>query len=321
MHKEVLEQHLHNGSIPRGHGIEGHIHRHFKHLIKKQEAEDFKNIYFNQWAMNEVYCDLLVALDQECSHTGIYPLALKGITLLRDIYPDLGTRPMSDLDLLITGSEKFKLEQCLLVLGFAKVHVETKWSANNFKQHYHGTWRNTPLTIEVHEYLFSQFRAEQDFFARAHEFLPYHNIKKLNKEDTVLHLIGHLSYQHTFLKFFWSLDVLLYLQKYAHDIDWKKLSTNAQKLGLWQAHRMTLQCLGTHFDLTLPVAATKYFHLDKKMLTTYLLTPKFLLRKRNWGLRYFTIKHLTKDSLWQAIYYDILWGLSKIGIKGSYATK
>ena len=61
--------------------------------------------------------DIFAAFEQ----AGVQAIGLKDLALVRTVYPDLGLRPMGDIDVLIRREDYEKVERCLTNLGFSPV--------------------------------------------------------------------------------------------------------------------------------------------------------------------------------------------------------
>ena len=217
---------------------------------------------------------------------------LKGVELLNNLYERPHERSMSDIDILIDPKEWLQLKKDFETLGFQEV-PEKKWEANSFKKTMTKDIFSTEITLEIHERLF--FEEPSHFFWK--KDLKNHT---LSKNDFLLHLIGHASYQHTFIKLFWLVDIDRFIRRHHKDVDWKRILERSKELKIYQATNTTLWILKNLFS-------TPHIPLVKRKTWYYLLNWNFLILSRKKKLSYWVTKHKIKDSLASSLKYDWLW--------------
>ncbi len=61
--------------------------------------------YFDTWARNTSYYQELKSILEKLEYAGIEVVVLKGAALAANVYPDLGLRPMRDLDILVRETQ------------------------------------------------------------------------------------------------------------------------------------------------------------------------------------------------------------------------
>jgi hypothetical protein len=222
---------------------------------------------------------------------------LKGIHLLEDLYSDLGSRFMSDIDLLIP-LDKVDLFHSILIDNGYKLNPDYKFYGNNFKSDWSKLVGEVEVNIELHTNLFyhTQYNENWNFVNS-----KIKNFKKLLHEDCIIHLCGHLAFQHTFQKLHWLFDIHFYVEKFGDQIDWKLLKIKSEKLKLSRSVNMCLWLNLKYFK------STKYNLSLKKEWWQLILTKDFLLNPEKNKIQYFIIKHATKDRLLDAFYYDLTW--------------
>ena len=135
---------------------------------------------------------------------------LKGYSLMGDIYEDWGIRFASDVDLLVSLPNLWRLSDILNLNGFRKLN-QPKWLGNRFKFMFTKTVNDIELNIEVHTQLFWHTRLD---WRSDCEPAQIDGFKKLGAEKQLLHLCGHLGFQHNYLKLFWPVDVFYFLRSH-----------------------------------------------------------------------------------------------------------
>lgn len=88
-------------------------------------ANCLRAMYFSTRMNNEQILQELAMLTRRFDEAGIPTVALKGVCFALTIYPDLGLRPMVDLDLLIPASKLSAAVQIAKNLGYVEIVPET----------------------------------------------------------------------------------------------------------------------------------------------------------------------------------------------------
>lgn len=280
--------------------LEGLVYSTHPQCFSPEVRKNFSRQWQSQWLRNHLYLNELSAIEKTCQDGNVKIVALKGAALLSDIYSDLGSRPMSDLDLLISPESLAEFRSIMQSLGYREKQ-SIQWQANSYKATFLKDVHSFELVVEVHTKL---FRSEtQNFDWQILETSP----RRLHPTDQLFHLIGHLSYQHTFLKLFWLVDIDRYIRRHQNEIDWQRLFALAQKLETVKALKATLWATHKYLGTPLP----HDLQINPTWIQKYMLTEKFLWGKK-FNLAYYLIKHDMKDSLKDAFSYNFFWLLLKI---------
>lgn len=276
-------------------GIEGFIRedevheRYFKNISQRNQSTKIRNIIYLNWA------DEFSKIAHKKKWKVIF---LKGIVLLEDIYTEMQHRTLGDIDILISKEIYSNVEQYLIDDGFKKTG-EKKWKGNNFKSNLVKTIHGIEVVIELHSRLFMN----EDSINW--ESTPFKNkfSRRLTPTDELVHLMGHLAYQHTFLKIHWLLDIALHLKKYQNELDMNRFHKLNSKLGHKNSTYSVLIALRS-FDIKHDLIKTDLF---RRIIFKIFNNKKFLCAPKSHKLNYFIIKHATKSSWYESIKYDILW--------------
>jgi hypothetical protein len=121
--------------------------------------------------------------------------------------------------------------------------------------------------------------------------------KILSREWMLLHLVGHLAFQHTFIKIHWLLEVKLYIAKYKNEIDWIKFNLLLKKFQFLNSWILTKHFIDLVFNNK----------RSKNLFLNYLCNLDFILFPEKHKVRYYLIKYLTKDSSKTFIGYAWHW--------------
>ncbi len=262
-------------------------------LYKDVDPCQFKR----NWLLNQSYFDELSSWKLPDSISGVI---LKGGHLIPTYYEHSGQRFMGDIDILVKSDDLSKWHKFLIQQGFADV-TKDSWAANSFKKIYLKTSGALEHVIELHTRLFYQEKGSNQWIGQTPS--PYPGLFYLGVDDLFVHLCGHLAYQHTFLSLHWFYDIFLLCKKSA--ISPSKVENRAREAQVWRSCQIIALLLNEKMGLSLPKEL-----LPGKViifLTRWLINDDFLINPKKSALRYFLVKHLTKDHFYQALAYDLGW--------------
>ncbi|OFZ49693.1 MAG: hypothetical protein A2381_05680 [Bdellovibrionales bacterium RIFOXYB1_FULL_37_110] len=283
------------------HFLEGLLFKYFPAIIPMERRKNYYRLWVARWNKIRLLENELLSWQAEIKAQDLQVVLLKGMALVHTLYPDLGSRYMSDLDLLIGPNSLPDLERILINHGYHPVK-DSKWKANRHKMTYEKQSPDAILIIEVHSRLFFHV----DLVTT--DLLPwiYSPYKILNIEMNLLHMIGHVAFSHTFIKFFWLIDIYRFISLNEQNINWNYFFKLIEKYRLKNSYAMVFFILKHFFKYQIAHEKTSLTWF-KKTIYQHLLTFSFLMENQNLKIRYILIKHLTKDHLWTAIKYDFYW--------------
>ncbi len=273
------------------HKLEGYFHRFLPQLIQNQHKVYYQKVWKAQWLLNHQKIEFLKELNQWAKQNQSEIVLLKGAALLQDYYTDLGSRFMSDIDILIEPKTLTHLNYFLESNGF-KLVISPKWKGNNFKRVY----KKGNLNIEIHHHLFFHTSLTPNTIASPH----FDQLKTFSNEDQFVYLCGHYAFQHNCLKLYWLID-LFHLS--TTKINWSRVKHISKKYQLRTSVKACQWILNKKFNVDLP---TQF------CVANLFLSTTFLTNYSQGGIRYHLLKHLLKDDLATAIKYDFFWLISTI---------
>ncbi|WP_127714123.1 nucleotidyltransferase family protein [Halobacteriovorax sp. HLS] len=274
-------------------------------LFAKFSLNTYKSAWKRQWHFNDCLLNEVSKLGECFSKEQLSSRVciLKGIALLKTIYADIGSRFMSDCDLLVDPQDLATVKKVLLSRGFT-IQKTSKWFANEFKIEFTKNTEAVEINVEVHTKLLYH-----------HDFQKWNRVKldeyydTLSDEDHFLYLCSHLAFSHTFLKLFWLFDIY-FLHIENTKLNYSNLYSRAKELKVVNSLKMVSYCLNKFFK-------TQINFQFSTIIYSYLFTHITLWKVHQSGLRYFLIKHLSKDSLFLSLKYDLFWALNKLKERSS----
>lgn len=272
------------------HGLGGFLERHMDAFKLPQLRQLIKDSARQNSLRNILMLAEYEKIREICRMKGLPELrGLKGISFLKRLYSP-SVRTLTDIDVLGRPHLREEYVRMLLDQGYSPL-PETKWSANAHKISFKKNVSGLEITVELHDQLTASAESAD---------LAYSE----NSEVELVYLCGHLAHQHSFLKVFWLLDIYFLSLRNPHLWNPKTMSI-ARQLRLENAVKSVAHCLHNMFSLSLPMV-----DLQPSFLLKTFLTWESLLDLHQKRFLYLGIKHLTKDSLLEAAYYDMEWLLS-----------
>ena len=189
---------------------------------------------------------------------GIPAVGLKGVYLLEHVYPDVGARPMNDLDLLVKKHDLPKGLEVMQELGYKATTYFDLADENIDTKHVPPMEKPGGALVELHWTLLEEnepFTLDAD--AIWDRTLPTKiagvDAFALGVEDLVLHLCTHLTYQHFLnLGLRGLMDIALVIHKFRPEIDWQKLVEIARSWGAERVAALTLMLVETQLNVPIP---------------------------------------------------------------------
>jgi len=188
-------------------------------------------------------------------------IALKGFALARMVYPGPGTRPGSDLDLLVVPHQMPEARAILKNIGYDGGAALFNAGSGLYKDEYfvHKQKQRYHRTIELHWRLHSFLGISQDaeiseLFDRA-VTVKSENVtfEALDIVDAIIHRAINNAYGHDeHMRLIWLYDMVLLTKKLVGPDDWQRLQ---QRCVVWRARlavELSFEMAGSWLGLELP---------------------------------------------------------------------
>ncbi len=286
-------------SLHNEHHILGYCYQFVKGF---NELPQWQVQYKKQWIHNQTLLQVIENLNLAASERQIQATLLKGIHLVDLIYIDVGSRFMSDIDLLVSSKDLSSWHTLLSESGFKNLRSST-FFANDFKLEWSKKIGDVEINLELHTRLFYYHKEEDWSFTPS----PYSSFNFLKIDDLLVHLCGHLAVQHNFSKLYWLMDIKELIEMVDDSIDWNLVKLKAEKSGNLTAIQMCLWVLNKYCDQKIDPAILLTLNLKEKKSWMKFLTIDYLIYPNRNYLNYLILKHLTKDRMITAFRYDLSW--------------
>lgn len=185
--------------------IQGIVYRQLKHLeIHFPVARSLENAYYADLVSNTYRINAVKDLETRLSGEKIPVLIIKGMALIKGVYPDPGMRPMEDIDAVIRLKDYHAVEKILISCGYAT------------KPGYPLMFEKKGITIDLHTDLFHTHRIQSrkylcplDMEQVWENSLPWEDgfswVRRPDNADHFIFLCHHMI-KHSFSKLMWLYD-------------------------------------------------------------------------------------------------------------------
>lgn len=235
--------------------------------LTESVRNSLRAMYSSTWMYNQKILKELEVLSRLFDQADIPVVVLKGACFALTIYPDIGLRPMGDLDLLVPKEKLAEAVKIAMSLGYADTLPEASPGLNDLLSHHACLQKmgEHSIALEIHHSLVADksfvYSVPVDWFWTQTELLntspqtKFSSLQMLTPAAQVLFAATHAMLQHggknAPLRWFYDLDLLL--RFYADHIDWSLLLSQAREFEWRSALDAALFQTCTYFDTPIPV--------------------------------------------------------------------
>ena len=223
-------------------------------------------LYASTWMQNQTNFKELEILAHRFHQADIPVVVLKGVCFALTIYPDIGLRPMGDMDLLVPASRLAEAVEIAKPLGYADTKPDASPGLRDLLNHEICLQKTgaQSLTLEIHHSLVADktfsYAVPVDWFWEQTESLNtssktrFENLLMLTPTAQVLYAASHAMLQHggknAPLRWFYDMDCLI--RHYNERLDWDLLLSQAKTFEWGSALDAALSQTSAYFDTPLP---------------------------------------------------------------------
>jgi hypothetical protein len=226
------------------------------HAVPPTPRQELHDLYQRSGVRNTRLYRVISSIATAFARDAIPVMGLKDVQLAWQVYPEVGLRPMGDVDLLIHHHDYDRAAACLAGLGFsprpsADIPFTRKYAwAHHFHRPADNVWADVQwnvLQLEWDTYDEGNFDFEIDRMWRGAIPMDIDDAALLvpRPEDMLFHLCLHLE-GHQYAELILFCDIAEMLRHYAGQLDWRYLVGLAHRYGvesslyyaLWLVHRL-----------------------------------------------------------------------------------
>jgi hypothetical protein len=226
-----------------------------------------KKVYLEAWAKNRTLFGKITPLLQDLHKGGINTLVFKGVSLIVRYYRNFGLRPMSDFDILVPVQKALEAFGLLQKNGWTPRSESARTSPSDFMSIRHSClFKNeTKTELDLHWHILRECLGQEadDDFWEAADPLEINGFQTLclTPADELFLICIHGSHWSNISPIRWITDAVMIIQS-GLEIDWNRITAQAQKRRLILPIRTALLYLKDNFDIFLPPAFLKdLYHL------------------------------------------------------------
>ena len=208
-------------------------------VVPEKILEELKRLHEHSRTRNERLFQVIHDVGKTFEEAGLEVMGLKDTQLAWEVYPEIGLRPMGDIDLLIHPENYQDVAKALGTLGFEPIQAyDLSYTVNYawglaFRRPWDGVWLDLQWNVlqrefDVHSEGNFNFQMERMWSNARAIFVKGTEIKVPNPEDMLFHLCLHLE-GHVYAELILFCDIAEMVQAYQGRLNWTTLIEMARK--------------------------------------------------------------------------------------------
>ena len=226
--------------------------------IHDSSANTYKGVFKLAWYKNQVLFHQIAAVLKALHLRGIRTMILKGAALGLAYYPELGLRPMCDVDLLVPVDQVAGSFDVLMESGWRPKEISRDGLTGDYLHTVHAATflDSQERELDLHWHVLAencQEGADADFWQGA-VAVTVHDVETLmlNATDQLLNVCVHGARWNDVPSIRWAADAMMILQGAGASVDWQRLLAQCQKRLLVLPMRDTLSFLASTLEAPVP---------------------------------------------------------------------
>ncbi|UCH23596.1 MAG: nucleotidyltransferase family protein [Deltaproteobacteria bacterium] len=234
----------------RQEGLAGIVYPYLKDEdVPASELEKIQNSYHSLAAQNIIHLHALKHLEDVMGPEKIEIMTLKGASLLSQIYPSVGLRPMEDLDLMVRPDDRERFVQLLKHSGYQ----QNSKRSNSF------TKGDVVIDLHTHALNTDRIQSREDLFPGGMDpiwesSIPWGAdsrwVRRPGDVDNILLLSQHFL-KHYYSRLIWLEDIYRLVRNRDQKF-WRKLLNRADQLQQTKPLSYTLYLLKAYYNFETP---------------------------------------------------------------------
>jgi len=224
--------------------------------------DELQRLYQNSGRRNERLFRVIRDVTKVFEQSGVQALGLKDIQLAREVYADIGLRPMGDIDILIHKKDYKKAAICLTTLGFSPLpdpdtpFILKYGSGQHFQRIVDDVWIDLQWNVHQLEYdIYREgsldFKIDRMWRSAVPMAINDSHILVPKPEDMLFHLCLHLE-GHGYSELILFCDIVELLRCYQGVLDWEYLAEITIKGGAESSIYHVLYLVKCLFNASIP---------------------------------------------------------------------
>lgn len=247
----------------RTEGTQALLHTHLRNLehikarVPMAVLARLEASYRGNWARNvlltERWAELIALLTPE----GVDVITHKGAALIHTVYPDIGLRPMADIDLLIRPGDVPTVTRTLRAAGY-RTPGESMEAEEAFRGYLHFVRDSTVIDLHWELAHYSRFegivRVDHDGLWKRARRMAVGGAPglMLSPEDLLLHLALHVTLGSEFGRLIWFTDIDAVLRRFGSVLSWERVLEEATRWRVKALLGVTLRICQESFETPIP---------------------------------------------------------------------
>jgi hypothetical protein len=220
---------------------------------------DLKGIHRRSWYRNQVLFREVGRVLTMLKGAGIETLLLKGVPLALTCYPDEGSRPMADADVLVRPADLKAAVDVVGRVGWRPVPEPLAWPAEP-----RNAWTFFDAgdrQLDLHWRVFRVGAAPDDDLWDASQAIDVAGVaaRALSPSDLLLHILAHGVVWNPVPSIRWVADAALVVRARGAAIDWDRLGAEAERRRLVPTVERGLRYLVEQMEVPVPASALARF--------------------------------------------------------------
>jgi hypothetical protein len=192
--------------------------------LPRRVQNRLRELYYGNCAVNTLAIESLRTLSEQFLSHGIPFLVVKGVPLLGEVYEDIGTRPLNDIDILMKREDLSAVDSILRENGYEREKHSprsyVKGQAVVVELHTRLSDLVTPVRLSE-KYVPTSLTDEIIWQKRVTKNVLGFPLATLSEDHTFALSLLHMAYKHEFERFIWCVDFVRLLERVVEKEGWR----------------------------------------------------------------------------------------------------